>query len=207
MPSVTEVMAAASAGPLLEGVLIPLTNQGKLRVTYDWLYSSLNCDPGDSSDFVWILSKLDDTHVSLSPRDQHAGRTLYASVRDDLNWYVQVQAPYSADWITGVGRDEGLAITGADLLTISLQGFNSQYIAVNTQLSQHGGHNGYRLQSIGTGDYNARTFFVGISRVLQEGVEAPLRSELTEADIGKVLASAGVEPDVGTMAWLKAALT
>lgn len=154
-----------------------------------------------------MLTKVDDAHVAISPRDQHMGRTLYASVRDDLDWYVQVQAPYSADWITAVGRDEVLTITGADLLTISLQGFNDRYLAVDAELSSHGGHGGFRVQGNGAGDYDARTFFVGVSRVLQAGVEALLRSELTETDITKALAASGADPDADTVAWLTAALT
>lgn len=206
MASVTEALAAASTGPVLEAVMIPLTNQGKLRVTYNWLYSALNCDPGDSSDFCWLLSKLDDTHVSLSPRDPYAGRRLYASIRDDWSWYAQVQAPFSADWITAVGRDEILGITGADLLTVSLTGFNGQYLAVNSQLSVHDGHSGFRLQSVGTGDYNARTFFLGVTKLIQSAVAVPLRHELTSTQIETALASAGIEPEPDTVSWLQAAL-
>jgi hypothetical protein len=207
MASATEALAAATTGPVLEAVMIPLTNQGKLRVTYNWLYSALNCDPGDSSDFYWVLSKLDDTHVSLSPRDPYAGRRLYASVRDDWDWYVQVQAPHSADWITAVGRDEILGISGADLLTISLTGFNGQYVAVNSQLSVHDWHNGFRLQSVGTSDYNARTFFLGVTKLIQPAVTVPLRHELTSSHIENALAAAGVAPEAETVSWLQSALT
>lgn len=207
MASVTEVLAAATAGPVLEAVMIPLTNQGKLRVTYNWLYSALNCDPNDGSDFVWVLNKLNDTQVSLSPRDPYAGRRLYASIRDDWSWYAQVQAPFSADWITAVGRDEILGITGADLLTISLTGFNGQYLAVNSQLSVHDGHSGFRLQSVGTDNYNARTFFLGVTRLIQPAVHVPLRHELTSTVIETALASAGISPGSDTVSWLQSALT
>ncbi|MGI8666827.1 MAG: hypothetical protein ACR2N4_12465 [Jatrophihabitans sp.] len=207
MASVTELLTAATAGPVLEAVLIPLTKQGKLRVTYNWLYSALNCDPNDGSDFVWVLDKLDDVHVSLSPKDPYAGRRLYASIRDDWDWFAQVQAPHSADWITAVGRDEILTISGADLLTISLQGFNGQYVAVNSQLSVHDWHSGFRLQSVGTQDYNARTFFLGITQLIQPAVHVPLRHELTNTDIGNALASAGITPGTDTVSWLQSALS
>lgn len=207
MASATELLAAADAGPVLEAVMVPLTNQGKLRVTYNWLYSALNCDPNDGSDFVWVLNKLDDTHVSLAPRDHYViGCPLYASIRDDWSWYAQVQAPFSADWITAVGRDEILGITGADLLTISLQGFNGQYLAVNNQLSVHDGHSGFRLQSIGTDNYNARTFFLGVTRLVQPALAVPLRHELTGTAIETALASAGIAPEADTVSWLQTAL-
>ena len=118
---------AAGNGPLLQGELVPLNNKGKLRVSYNWLYSALNCNPNDSSPFVWTISKVDDTHISLSPRDSHSGMTLYASIRDDLSWYAQVQAPFSADWIRAVGRDEICALESQDLLIMSFKGFNGQY--------------------------------------------------------------------------------
>ncbi|MEO6700794.1 MAG: hypothetical protein ABI140_00460 [Jatrophihabitantaceae bacterium] len=207
MASTTELLATVTTGPILEAVLIPLTKQGKLRVTYNWLYSALNCDPNDDSDFVWVLDKLDDTHVSLSPRDPYAGRKLYTSIRDDWDWYAEVQAAHSGDWITAVGRDEILAITGADLLTISLQGFNGQYVAVDSQLSVHDWHSGFRLRSVGTNDYNARTFFMGVTRLIQPALHVPLRHELTDADIGTALASAGIMPATDTVSWLQSALT
>jgi hypothetical protein len=180
-------LRAAATGPVAEGVLIPLSQQGKLRVTYDWLYSALNCDPSDESDFLWVLTKRDDQHVVLSPRDQHIGKTLYASVRDDWNWFVQVQAPHSADWITAVGRNEILAFEGGELLTLSLRGWNGQYVTVNQAPSDHDWHSGYRLQSITGGDPAARTFFLGVSRLLQPGLDLPLRSALTPQAIASLL--------------------
>ena len=171
--------SSAALGNIAAAVLIPLSKQGKLRVTYDWLYSALNCDPSDDSDFIWLLTKVDDQHIALSPRDQHQGRQLYASVRDDWSWYVQVQAPHSADWITAVGRDEILTVEGGDLLAISLRGFNNQYLTVNSQPSPHDWHTGFRLQSQSTDDRNAHTFFLGVTQVLQDGLNLPLRSEVT----------------------------
>lgn len=184
------VLQDAAVGDVAEAVLIPLSQQGKLRVTYNWLYSALNCDPNDNSDFVWVLTKLDAQHVSLSPRDQYRGMRLYASVRDDWSWFVQVQAPHSADWIRAVGRNEIMAVEGSDLLTISLRGWNNQYITVNSARSDHDGHSGYRLQSIDGGDRNARTFFLGITTLLQPQLALPHRSELTPDRIETALGAA-----------------
>lgn len=189
--ALADVLRAAAAGNVAEGVLIPLSRQGKLRVTYDWLYSALNCDPADDSDFIWVLTKLDERHVLLSPRDQHAGKTLYSSVRDDWDWFTQVQAPYSADWITAAGRDEIMTVEGRDLLTLSLRGWNGQYITVNSTVSAHDGHSGYRLQSMTGGDVNARVFFLGVTRLYQPGLDLPLRSALTPKLIKSALGPAG----------------
>jgi hypothetical protein len=185
--------SSAAVGDVAAAVLIPLSKQGKLRVTYDWLYSSLNCDPGDNSDFIWLLTKVDDGHIALSPRDQHEGRQLYASVRDDWNWNVQVQAPFSADWITAVGRDEILGIEGEDLLVISLRGFNGQYVTVNGSAWSYDGHTGFRLQSLSGGDPNARTFFMGVTEVLQDGLDLPLRPAVTADRIRAALADSATD--------------
>ncbi|HEX4369126.1 MAG TPA: hypothetical protein VH023_19990 [Rhodopila sp.] len=186
------MISAADTGPLLQTELIPLTNQGKLRVTYNWLYSSLNCVSGDATTFAWTISKLDATHVSLSPRDGYGGMTLYASVRDDINWLLQVQAPYSADWITAVGRDETIEMDSLDSLMVSFKGFNGNYIAVNGQMSDHGGHSGYRLQSLGAADAKARIWFMAVTQILQPGLRIPLRGEVTETDIRQAYAACGL---------------
>jgi hypothetical protein len=190
--SPSRALATAQAGPLLEAELIPLTNQGKLRVTYNWLYSALNCDPGDDSAFRWRLAKTDDTHVSLSPADQYRGMTLYASVRDDWSWYVQVQAPRSADWIRAVGRNEILGFESQDLLIASFTGWNQQYVAVDPGLSPHDGHSGYRLRSVGTSNPKARLWFLAVTSVLQAGLNVRLARELSEDDLRASLSARGV---------------
>ncbi len=194
--TLASVLSAAAVGDVAEGVLIPLSAQGKLRITYNWLYSALNCDPGDNSDFVWLLTKTDQQHVTLSPRDGYRGMTLYASVRDDWSWYVQVQAPHSADWITAVGRNEIMTVEGRDLLTLSLRGWNDQYITVNQAISGHDGHSGFRLQSITGTDPDARVFFLGVTRLCQPGLGLPLRSALTPEAIRSALgpAAEGARP-------------
>jgi len=47
--SVAAAIAAADTGPLVTAEIYQLSNVGKVRVTYNWLYSALNCDPGDPS--------------------------------------------------------------------------------------------------------------------------------------------------------------
>jgi hypothetical protein len=190
------VLGAAQVGPVLEAEIVSLTGLGKLRVTYNWLYSALNCDPGDGSTFVWVLSKLDDTHVSLSPRDGYSGMTLYASVRGDLSYRVEVQAPYSADWITAVGGDEriGLEDVGGGLLAIRLRGFNGAYISLDSASTAHDDHTGYLLQSNDSGslDPHARTWFLGISAVRQAGLGLRLKDQVTQADLEGALAAGGL---------------
>ncbi|HEY5820510.1 MAG TPA: hypothetical protein VIT20_00950 [Propionibacteriaceae bacterium] len=172
--SLGQGLRAAAVGDVAAGVLVPLSKQGKLRVTYNWLYSALNCDPQDDSDFIWLLTKIDDTHISLSPRDPYAGMRLYASVRDDWDFYVQVQAPHSADWITAVGRNETLLVEGGDLMTLSLRGWNNQYLTVDPGLSGHDNHSGYRVRSAVGADHLAQTFFFGVTEILQPGLALPL---------------------------------
>jgi hypothetical protein len=136
------MLIGSIGGPILEAELFPLSGQGRLRVTYHWMYSALNCDPRDESRFVWTLMRFSNGQVALTPRHAFEGRTLFASVRDDWNWYVQVQAPRSAHWITQPLRNERLEIEGQDLLMISLRGFNGQHIAVDAEPSRHGNHAG-----------------------------------------------------------------
>lgn len=189
------MIAAAATGPLLQTELIPLSNQGKLRIYYNWLYSSLNCDPNNGSAFGWIINKLDATHVSLSPApaNTYNGMTLYASVRDDINWFLQVQAPYSADWITAVGGDETIEMDSLGELMVRFKGFNGQDIAVNGQTSDHDGYSGYRLQSLGASDPKTFTWFMSVTQILQPGLQVPLGSAVTEADIRQAYAACGLE--------------
>ena len=200
-------VAAAATGPLLQAELIPLSNQGKLRINYNWLYSSLNCNPNDQSTFNWTLNKLDATHVSLSPTAGYAGMTLYASVRDDINWFLQVQAPYSADWITAVGRDETIAMDAMGELIVAFKGFNGQFIAVNGQASDHDGYSGYRLQSIGASDPKTYMWFMAVSQILQPRLQIPLRTTVTQADIRKAYTACGIAPSDAEVAAIAAQIS
>ncbi|OON68227.1 hypothetical protein [Hymenobacter sp. CRA2] len=168
----TTLWQAAAPGPVVEAELLPLSNQGRLRVTYNWLYSALNCDAADASSFVWVLHKLDEQHVALSPKNGYAGRTLYASVRDDWNYYVQVQAPHSADWITGVGRDEILTLSTADFF-VRLQGFNGRYLSVTATADDHGGHRGCRVMSTAPAPDAASTWLLRPTLSLQARLQLP----------------------------------
>lgn len=162
--------AVAGNGAVAQAAIVPVqaavtTN---LRVTYNWLYSSLNCDAGDSTTFLWTFVKLDDTHVALSPSQPFDGMTLYASVRPDIGYGVQVQAPYSADWITAIGGDETITLNLHQLLLASFQGLNGGYLTVNSSPDQHDDHTGYRLFS--TGGTEA-LFVLQSTTSLQPGLE------------------------------------
>jgi hypothetical protein len=141
----------------MQAEIFSVTGLGKLRVTYNWLYSALNCDPNDNSSFIWNVYQTANNTVALSPQSAYNGMTLYASVRDDWDWYVQVQAPHSADWITAAQRDEFIGLQMLDLGLARLTGFNNQLIGVldqpdsgniRTNGKDTGTHTGYRLRSI-----------------------------------------------------------
>ncbi len=159
----------SATGPFMQANLVPASGQGKVRVTYNWLYSSLNCDPNDTSTFLWTFIKLNDTQVALSPTLPYEGMTLYASVRPDIGFGVQVQAPWSADWITAVGGDETITMNMRDLSLATFQGLNGQYIIVNPTPDQHDDHTGYRLFSTGS-DPNAALFLLQPTTSLQPGL-------------------------------------
>lgn len=190
-----ECIKAAQTGTVMEAEIVSLDNKGKLRVTYNWLYSALNCDPNDSSIFKWVFTKIDDTHVAISPKDGYAGKTLYASVRDDWSWYLQVQAPHSADWITAIQRDEILIMEPHQLHMVSFKGFNNEYVAIDQDISSHQYHAGYRLRSIGTVDVKSRMWFLlGVTESLQEGLKIRMKHETSEADVRNALIAIGKTP-------------
>lgn len=178
-----QVLAAAAPGALLEAELIPLSNQGKVRVTYNWQYSALNCDPADGSTFAWTLTKLGATTVALSPSVPYGGKTLFASVRDDWGWFVQTQAPHSADWIVAPRGDEAIRMQTYGALIVSFTGFNGQAIAVNSALTNDGVHSGFRLQSTDSPNRQAQMFFLGVTQLLQPGFRLPHVRELTTEQI------------------------
>lgn len=179
------LMASNTTGPFLEAEIVSLSGKGKLRVTYNWLYSALNCDPNDNSLFVWVFSKLDDKHISISPKDHFEGKTLYASVRDDWDWQVQVQAPHSADWIRSIGRDEILNLKIHDLSIASLEGFNGKLFSVNNDIDRHDWHNGFRVRSIADQFRQNEKWFIGIQSTapLTSTVEPNLAELLERNDI------------------------
>ncbi|MEW6603098.1 MAG: hypothetical protein AB1351_00230 [Thermoproteota archaeon] len=177
---------------MFEAELSSIVGRGKLRITYNWLYSALNCDPNDNSSFTWVFIKRDDGKIVISPKNGYLGKTLYASVRDDWGWYVQVQAPNSADWITAVGRDEILEIAGTGILSIALKGFNGRFIAVNQTADNHGGHAGYRLRSVDNMLVDDCGFVASNVNVLQPGITFLEGYTVKEDDISAVLDAYGL---------------
>lgn len=136
----------------MQAELVSLSAKGKLRVTYNWCYSALNCDTNDNSTFLWNINSLGGNLVSLSPNNGYRGMILYASVRDDWHWRVEVQAPHSADWIRAVGRDERIGMQTHDLGILGFTGFNGRHIAVADSAttwddSNGKSHTGYMLHS------------------------------------------------------------
>lgn len=166
------LFAAAATGAVVQANIVPVNGPvaTNVRVTYNWLYSSLNCDPGDSSSFPWTIVKLDDTHVALSPVLTYEGMTLYASVRPDLGYVVEVQAPYSADWITAIGGDEIITMNIHDLNIVSFQGLNGAYITLLSSPDQHDDHTGYRMTSTGSNE-QAALFLLRPTMSLQAGLD------------------------------------
>ncbi|MBD2752516.1 hypothetical protein [Spirosoma validum] len=120
---------------------------------------------------MWQFSKIDDQHISLSPVVSCIGQPIYASVRDDINYYLQVQAPYSADWIKAVGCDEILTFTLHDLSIGQFNGFNGGYLSLNDNADNHGGHLGYRVRSIGSTFNQNAQWFIGIRSSLQADIQ------------------------------------
>lgn len=189
--SLKELLLAANTGPFMQAEIVSLTGKGKLRITCNWLYSSLNCDTNDNSTFLWQFNKIDDQHISLSPINSCINRTIYASVRDDINYYLQVQAPYSADWITGVGRDEIIGFKLQGTFVGQFTGFNGKLVSLNDGADSHDGHTGFRLRSIAdTFNQNAQ-WFISIKKSLQAHINfsganydlTSLQQELNNCDI------------------------
>lgn len=190
--SIVGAVTAAETGPVLTAELIPLTGWGKVRVTYNWLYSALNCDPNDTSPFAWVLHKMSNGMVVFSPQQQYNGMTLYASVRPDLSYYVQVQAPFSACWITAVGADEEMSLVELGLFTVEMHGVNGRWVEVDSTISSYEGHSGHQLQGAESPDDLSKRFFLAVQQNLQERVSLPLFSSLTPADISAELVQVGV---------------
>lgn len=141
---------------IMQAEIFSVAGYGKLRITYNWLYSALNCDPNDASPFVWNFYQVDSQRIALSPQNSFNGMQLYASVRDDWDWYVQAQAPNSADWIRAAQRDEFIGWQLLDMSMAKFTGFNGQFIGANnyedfgdirTNGVNTGTHQGYRIRS------------------------------------------------------------
>ena len=189
--ALADAFVKADTGSMFTATLTPLVNKGNVMIHYEWLYSVLCCTPGQGSNFKWNVNKLNDTQVSLSPTSPYQGRTLYASVRPEYNYYVQVQAPFSADWITAVGADEEIGFEPQGLTIACFKGLNNLYINVEPNLTSHDGISGYKIRSYGTAIDDSNKWFMGIQQVKQPHLDLPTVRDLTDADIAAVLNAMG----------------
>jgi hypothetical protein len=194
--SVAAAIAAADAGPALTAELFPLSGVGKVRVTYNWLYSALNVDPNDSSPFAWVFQKMPDGSVALSPQAGYEGLTLYAFTYpdDNMRFVAQVGVP-GVDggppfWNTS---PSGMTLTELGLMTVELLDSNvsGNYIGVDGSITSQGGHAGYVIPAnVETPDPSSK-FFVAVQQNLQAGEQAPLISSLSLAEVSAELGRQG----------------
>jgi hypothetical protein len=194
--SVAAAIAAADAGPVLTAELFPLSGAGKVRVTYNWLFSALNVDPNDSSPFAWVVQKMPDGSVALSPQDGYEGLTVFAQTFPDenLRYVAQVGVP-GVDggppfWNTSPSE---MTLTELDLLTVELLDSNvsGNYLGVDGSVTSQGGHAGHLiLANVGTPDPSSK-FFVAVQQNLQAGAPAPLFSSLSPAEVSAELERQG----------------
>jgi len=201
--NIQEVIDKAEPGPLVAGELASINGLGKVRVTYNWLYSGLNCDPNDESSFVWTLNKQPSGKTSLST--QFESKTLYASMRPDNSYYVGVQAPNSADWITAVGDDEEMHMVPEEtsLPVFEFEGVGVNWLAVENSLSSgevYPGsgqtHSGHQLRGDNGAEPKAKKFFLTGRQSFQSQAPFPLIDSLAPAEVSAELTRLGVtDPD------------
>ncbi len=194
--SVAAAVAAADAGPVLTAELFPLSGAGKVRVTYNWLFSALNVDPNDSSPFAWVVQKMPDGSVALSPQDGYEGLTVFALTYpdDNMRFVAQVGVP-GVDggppfWNTTPSE---MTLIELDLLTVELLDSNvsGNYLGVDGSITSQGGHAGHLiLANVGTPDPSSK-FFVAVQQNLQAGAQAPLFSSLSPAEVSAELERQG----------------
>ena len=196
--SVGDLLRTAATGPFMQAEIISLSGLGKLRVTCNWLYSSLNCDPNDNSPYLWQFNKVDDQHISLSPVASCVRLPIYASVRNDINYYVQVQAPYSADWITADGRDEIMSFTLHDLSIAEFNGFNGSYLALNNFQDNDSPHSGYRLRSVGSVFDQWSQWYISVAGALQPRLQFSGQDN-SATGVARQLTNCGIEMEAGTL--------
>jgi hypothetical protein len=214
---VAAAIAAADAGPVLTAELYPLSGAGKVRVTYNWLYSALNVDPGDSSPFAWVFQKNSDGSVALSPQDGCDGAFAWVSQKmpdgsvalspegglalwawpypdDSFRYVAQVQAPGvdgdSPMWSTA---PFGMTLTGLGLLIVELldSDGSGNYIGVDGSITSQDGHAGYLIPADAGTPGPSSKFFVAVQQNLQAGAQAPLFSSLSAAEVSAELGQQG----------------
>lgn len=182
------VAASARTGEFLRAEIISPVG-GRLRVTYNWQYSALNCDPNDSSQFPWMFSKLAGGQIAISPALFPDGRRqLFASVRDDNSWYLQCQAPFSANWVDTAQRDEQLSVVAQDLLFVTIRGFNGQLIGLENMVTSDAAHTGYRLRSAASVVTRSTLWFVTPAPAEPEMVLRSEGSTTTDDDLARAAA-------------------
>lgn len=202
--SLSELLKAATTGPFMQAEIYSLTGLGNVRVTCNWAYSALNIDPSNGAEFLWQFNKIDDNNISLSPVSSCIAKTIYASVRDDNGYYLQVQAPYSADWITQVGRDEIIALKMHDLNVAELKGFNGAFFTLDN-ISSHQNHTGYRIRSLGSTFDKNMQWYLKIKRSLQDGIDFS-GSDHSLSAVKNQLDNSGIQLDAATLNTLVAQL-
>lgn len=187
-------LAAAETGPLLEAELLPLSGQGRLRATYNWFGSALNCDPEDNQPFPWLLRRLEGGGVGLSPAMPYAGMTLFASLRDDAEGHVQLQRPDDAHWIRTAGARESFRLHSEDLLVISLGAGAGRKLAVEPRACRQGPHAGYRLRATADAEPAANLWLLATRRCLQPGLPVMPAAALSSGRLMAACARAGLVP-------------
>lgn len=194
--SIVEILSTAEVGPVFTFDLVPLSRQGKVRVTYNWLYSALNCDPNDTSSFPWILERTATGSAAFSPREPYEGMKLYASVRPDNSYYVQMQAPGSADWITAAAADEEMTLIERGLLVVEIQGVDKQWVTVAGTPTSHDTHSGYQVQGAPSPGGLSGKFLIAVGESLQPSIPMTPFNSLAPDEVSAELAQCGVpEPD------------
>ncbi|HKF82170.1 MAG TPA: hypothetical protein VKB23_04325 [Solirubrobacterales bacterium] len=181
------LFSCAELGPFLRAELTPDDGKGKLRTTYDWLFSALNSSPGEDSPFLWDFIKQADGTLALSPSEPHEGMKLYTSVRPDYNDCAQLQAPGSEDWITAVGADEKLTTEAIGILGCAFRGLNGRYLALDEAANEVEGHTGYRVRAALPELTEDCTFRISNASVLQEDLGFLMGYKPTADDVQAVI--------------------
>jgi|TARA_B110001469_G_scaffold101980_1_gene99879 hypothetical protein len=197
--SLSELLKSCDTGPFMQAQIFSLTGLGNLRVQCNWLYSALNVDPGTTGEFLWSFNKIDDNHISLSPPTGTCiSKPLFASARDDNQYFMQVQAPFSADWITSAQRDETFYFEIHDLNMAVFKGFNGSYFQVDNAETSHGNWKAYRIRSIGnTVDKNTQ-WYIKIKKSIQEGVNF-IGIDYSPDGVRNKLVNSGIDFDAVTL--------
>lgn len=159
--------------------IISLTGKGKVRVTRNWLYSALNIDPDNHDEYIWTFVYDEGDKIGLLASEHN----LLASVRDDWDWYVQTQAPHSAEWLhLPIGRNSRITLQLTDLGFAYFTGWNGKYLTLNQDKDRHQNHAGYRIQSKSNSIDKHSLWFLKF----QSPIQRYSRYQITDLDPGKM---------------------